>query len=70
MVSEFSRDIADEKFQTQRFQPMSTGSTQYQGTDNPRCMNPSSVKHYSQESLQNPDFGLPQTKQSVELLKI
>ena len=47
MLSEFSRDIAEERFQMQTFEPKSMGCFNYQGTHNPRLMNPSSVKYYS-----------------------
>ena len=63
MLSEFSRDIAEERFQTQTFEPKSMGCSQFQGTHNPRLMNPSSVKYYSQEKAQNLDFDPQQTKQ-------
>ena len=56
MLSEFSRDIAKERFQTQKFEPKSMGCSKYQETHNPRLMNPSSVKYYSQENAQNLDF--------------
>ena len=39
----------------------------YQGSHNSHLMNPSFVIYYSQENPQNPDFDLPQTKQSFEL---
>ena len=67
MLSEFSRDIAEERFQTQTFEPKSMGCSKYQGTHNPRLMNPSSVKYYSQENAQNLDFDPQQTKQPIEL---
>ena len=67
MLSEFSRDIAEERFQTQTFEPKSMGCSKYQGTHNPRLMNPNSVKYYSQENAQNLDFDPQQTKQSIEL---
>ena len=44
MLSEFSRDIAEERFQTQAFEPKSMVCSKCQGTRNPRLMNPSSVK--------------------------
>ena len=67
MLSKFSRDIAEEWFQTQTFEPKSMGCSQFQGTHNPRLMNPSSVKYYSQEKAQNLDFGPQKTKQPIEL---
>ena len=39
MLSEFSRDIAEERFQTQTFEPKSMGCSKYQGTHNSRLMN-------------------------------
>ena len=50
MLSEFSRDIAEERFQTQTFEPKSMGCSKYQGTHILRLMNPSSVKYCSQEN--------------------
>ena len=67
MLSEFSRDIAEERFMTQTFEPKSMGCSKYQGTHNSRLMNPSSVKYYSQENAQNLDFDPQQTKQPIEL---
>ena len=67
MLSEFSRDIAEKRFQTQTFEPKSMGCSKYQGTHNPRLMNPSSVKYYSQENAQNLDFDPQQTKQPIGL---
>ena len=67
MLSEFSLDIAEERFQTQTFEPKSMGCSKYQGTHNPRLMNPSSVKYYSQENAQNLDFDPQQTKQPIEM---
>ena len=67
MLSEFSRDIAEERFQTQTFEPMSMSCSKYQGTHNPRLMNPSSVKYYSQENAQNLDFDPQQTKQPIQV---
>ena len=67
ILYEFSRVIAEELFQMQTFQPMSMGCSKYQGTHNSHLMNPSSVKNYSQENTENPDFDLPQTKQPFEL---
>ena len=61
MLSEVSRDIAEERFQTQTFQPKGVGCSKHQGTHNPRLTNPSSVKFYSQENPQNLDFDLQQT---------
>ena len=49
MLPEFSRDIAEERFQTQMFQPLSIGCSKYQGTHKTPWMNSSSVKYYSQE---------------------
>ena len=67
MLSEFSRDIAEERFQTQTFEPKSMGCSKYQETHNSRSMNPSSNKYYSQENAQNLDFDPQQTKQPIEL---
>ena len=67
MLSEFFPDIAEERFQTQTFEPKSMGCFKYQGTHIPRLMNPSSSKYYSQENAQNLDFDLQQTKQPFEL---
>ena len=67
MLSKFSRDIAEERFQTQTFVSKGVGCSKHQETHNPRLMNPSSVKNYSQENAQNLDFDLQQTKQSLEL---
>ena len=67
MLSEFSRDIAEELFPMQTFQPKSMGCSKYQGTNNSRLMNPIFVKHYSQENGQNLDFDPQQTKQSIKL---
>ena len=67
MLPEFSRDIAEEHFKTQMFQPMSMDCSKYQGTHNPCLMNPSSVKYYSRENPKNLDSGLQQTKQPFEL---
>ena len=55
MLSELSRDIAEEQFQPQMFQPIS----KYRGTHNPRLMNPKSVLFYRQGNVQNLDFDLP-----------
>ena len=66
-ISEFSRDIAEERFQTQTFEPKSKGCSKYQRTHNPRLINPNSVKYYSQLNPQNLDFDLPRTKQTFEL---
>ena len=63
MLSEFSRDIAEERFQKQTFEPKSMGCSKYQGKHNPRLINLSSAKYYSQENAQNLDFDLQQTKQ-------
>ena len=49
------------------FQPMSMGCSKYQGTNNSRLMNTSSVIYYSQENPPHPDFDLPQTKRPFEL---
>ena len=46
---------------------MSMGFFKYQGTHNPYLMNPSTVKYYSQQNPQNPDFDLPLTQQPFEL---
>ena len=67
VISEFSRDIAEERFQTRIFEPKSIGCSKYQGTHNPRLINPISVKYYSQQNPQNLDFDLPWTKQTFEL---
>ena len=67
MLSEFSRDIVEERFQMQTFEPKSMGCSKYQGTHNSRLMNPSSVIYYSQENAQNLDFDPQQTKQPIEL---
>ena len=45
MLSEFSRDVAEERFQTQTFEPKSMGCSKYQGTHISRLMIPSSVKY-------------------------
>ena len=55
------------RFQTQTFEPKSMGCSQSQGTHNPRLMNPSSVKYYSQEKAQNLDFDPQKTNQPIEL---
>ena len=67
MLSEFLRDIAEERFQRHTFEPKSMGCSKYKGTHNSRLMNPSSVKYYSQENAQNLDFDPQQTKQPIEL---
>ena len=67
MLSEFSRDIGEEQFQTQTFEPKGMGCSRYQGTHNSRLRNPSSVKYYSQEKAPNLDFDPQQTKQPIEL---
>ena len=67
MLSEFSRDIAEKRFQTQTFEPKNMGCSKYQGTHNSPLMNPRSVKYYSQENAQNLDFDPQQTKQPIEL---
>ena len=56
MLSEFSRDIAEERFQTQTFEPKSMGCSKYQETHNSRLMKPSFVNYYCQENAQNLDF--------------
>ena len=68
MLSEFSRDIAEERFQTQTFQPLSMCCFKYEETHNPRWVNPSSVKCYGQENPLLLDFDLPQKKQPFELI--
>ena len=66
MLSEVSRDIAEERFQTQTFEPKKVGCSKHQGTLNHLLTNPSSVKFHSQENAQNLDFDLQQTKQSFD----
>ena len=67
MLSELSRDIAEERFQTQTFEPKSMGCSKYQGTHNSRLMNCSSVTYNSQENAKNLDFDPQPTKQPIEL---
>ena len=67
MPSEFYRDITEELFQTQTFQPKSTGCLIYQGTHKTCLIDTSSVKKYNQKKIQTADFNLPQTKQLFEL---
>ena len=65
--SEFSRDIAEERFQTPTFEPKSISCSKYQKTHNLPPIDPISVKNYSQQNPQNLDFDLPRTKQTFEL---
>ena len=66
-ISEFSRDIAEERFETQTFETKSMGCSKYQGAHNPRLIDPIFVKYYSQQNPQTLDFDLPRTKQTFEL---
>ena len=67
IISDFLRDIAEERFQTQTFEPKSKGCSKQKRTHNPRLINPISVKYYSHLNPQNSDFDLPRTKQTFEL---
>ena len=67
MLSEFSRDIARERFKTKKFPQKSMVGSQYQGKKNPCLKNPRFVKNYSSENLENLHFDLPQTKQPSAL---